>query len=248
MKGILLSPLLFILFLFACKKDGGIKPQVTVYKASGAIQPKLDEFRAALGKLNTLPGALTGRREINWDGVPDSLLDKPLAKDFFNPTGAGAPAARQRGFVIGPGNFQVSATAFSQINKAAASEFSAFSGDNTYANVDESLWPVGFQVAGQTTPASVTAFGMVFSDVDVEGSVTLEFFDGATSLGTFSPPAHDESSSFSFLGVQFHNRTVTKIYVKHAGILSNGQKDISQGGPKDLIVIDDLIYSEPVKQ
>lgn len=52
----------------------------------------------------------------------------------------------------------------------------------------------------------------------------------------------------SFLGVYFEDRTVTKVLVRHDGKLAGGGKDVSQGGSKDLIVLDDLVYSEPWKQ
>lgn len=243
-----LQPFLFLLLLFSCKKEKGAEVQVTVFKASGNIQPKLDEFRAALGNLNATPGAVGGRREVNWDGVPDSLLDKTLPQNFFNPVGANAPAARQRGLVYDDGEFEVSATGFATRNSQAATEFSSFSGNKVFANVSSLEWPVGFQIAGETTAASVSAFGAVFSDIDREGSVVMEFFEGEKSLGKFSPPAHDAGSSFSFLGVSFSNAKVTKVKISHEGRLSDGQKDISQGGNKDLIVLDDFIYSEPVRR
>ena len=49
------------------------------FSASGAnpagIQATVDAFRTSLGTLNSnVPGSFgTGRREINWDGVPDAL-------------------------------------------------------------------------------------------------------------------------------------------------------------------------------
>ena len=191
-------------------------------------------------------GAFGGRREINWDGVADSLLNKSLPKNFFNTVGNGVPASRQRGLVYGDGEFQVSANSFHHMNADAATEFISFSGNKVFANTTNIDWPVGFEVAGETTPASVKSFGMVFSDVDMERSVSLEFFDGNKSIGKFFVPAHDADSKFSFLGVEFNNRRITKIKVHHEGRLADGQKDISQGGPKDLVVIDDFIYSEPV--
>jgi hypothetical protein len=64
---------------------------VTVYSAAGAspaaIQPAVDSFRTLLGTLNPNSSAFFpgGRREINWDGVPD-LLAAPnqMPADFFN--------------------------------------------------------------------------------------------------------------------------------------------------------------------
>lgn len=238
--------LLSLVFLLSCKKEAEEKIEAIQYKASGDIAPKLAEFRTSLGQLNTTPGATGGRREINWDGVPDTLLNKRLPSNFFNPVGSGASASLQRGLLYGEGDFEVSATNFLHINSEAATEFQAFSGAKVFANVSEFAWPVGFQVAGQNKAAFVSAFGMVFSDVDVEGSATLEFFDGEKSLGEFGVPAHGNSTKFSFLGVQFPNHKITKVRVHHQGRLVEGKKDISQGGTDDLIVIDDLIYSEPV--
>lgn len=239
-----------VLAFASCEKedDETQQPEATVFKAAGNIEAKLGEFRNLLGEVNTAPGAVTGRREVNWDGVPDSLLNKELPLDFFNPVGVNAPAARQRGLAYSNGIFQVSASNFAEVNSEAASEFSAFSGDKVFANVSRSQWPVEFRVPGQATLANVQAFGMVFSDVDAEGSTTLEFFDGAESLGKFPVPPHDASGSFSFLGLHFNDRTITKVVVTHQGILSKGEKDISQGGTNDLIVVDDLIYSEPRQQ
>ncbi|HYO22297.1 MAG TPA: hypothetical protein VER36_07810, partial [Flavisolibacter sp.] len=237
---------LSLMVLLSCKKEKEEKVQFTLYKATGEIMPKLNEFRNNLGPLNTTPGAVDGRREVNWDGIPDNLLNKPLAKNFFNPVGDGASPSLQRGLVYGDGEFQASANMFAHLNSEAASEFRAFSGNKVFANVSDLEWPVGFEVAGKSAAASVKAFGMVFADVDVENATSLEFFDGEKSLGKFYVPVQDGNSKFSFLAVAFHNRKITKVKVHHQGGLTDGGKDISQGGTTDLIVIDDLIYSEPV--
>ena len=54
---------------------------------AGAIQGSVDAFRTALGTLNpNVAGSVgSGRREINWDGVPDLFsAPNPLPPDFFN--------------------------------------------------------------------------------------------------------------------------------------------------------------------
>src|SRR5258706_10782365 len=120
MKNISIS--LFVLVLFAslviiipgsCKKEKE-QPSPQVFSATGDIAGAVAEFRATLGNLNTTPGAMAGRREIDWDGVPDNLVGKALPDNFFNPTEEGAPVARQRGLVYASnvGEFQVSNTNF----------------------------------------------------------------------------------------------------------------------------------------
>ncbi len=238
----------------SCKKDNDKVEfdDVIVFQASGNITAEMDEFRQTIGgSLNTVPGASGGRREIDWDGVPAELIEKDLPLDFFNPTAPESPAIRQRGLVYPSGSgvagFQVSNNSFAAVNSQASSSFNAFSGANTFANVRAKAWDMKFQVPGKNIDAAVKAFGLVLSGVDQPNSTSLEFFNGSKSLGKFFAPPHDSSSSFSFLGVYFKNEKVTSITVNHQGILIDGEADISNGGSKDLIVLDDFLYSEPIE-
>ena len=233
------------IFFVSCKKNNQDKT-VFVITASGDIQDEINSFRHMLGdQLNTTTGVAGGRREINWDAVPDSMVGKALPGNFFNPTEPGAPVARQKGLAYsGGGEFRVSNANFTEVNNQAAGQFAAFSGNKTFANINRNLWETGFEVAGESKAASVKGFGAVFSDVDLPNSTSLEFFDGQTSLGKFFVPPHDVTSNFSFLGVYFRNNTrVTRIRISHDGILTDGQKDISDNGAHDLIVLDDFLYS-----
>ena len=143
----------------------------------------------------------------------------------------------------------ISSNGFATINEEAASEFSAFSGTKTFANTTAVKWDVKFQKASTTESASVQSFGLVFSDVDKNNSTSLEFFNGEKSIGKYFVPAHDATSSFSFLAVQFRNKErITSVTVSHDGFLAEGTRDISVGGTRDLVVLDDFIYSEPVAQ
>lgn len=237
--------------LFSCKKESSgtqKKIKAEVFAASGAVQTKMDEFRALLGPLNTSPDApsANGRREINWDGVPDNLLHQKLPADFFNPVGNDAPVARQRGLAYdAAGNFQVSNTGFAPLNAGAATEFAAFSGNKVFANVASAQWEISFQKPGQTIPAKIKGFGAVFSDVDLDASASIEFFDGTESLGTFPVPKKENGRHFSFLGVYFPEREITRVKIAHKGKLAGNTNDVSNGGTDDLIVLDDFIYSEP---
>jgi hypothetical protein len=235
----------------SCNKETvSSNDDVTVVKATGNIQNDVEAFRNLLGPLNTMPGATAGRREINWDAVPDSLLDVALPNNFFNQTGDNAVASLQKGVTYSAtGSFMVSSTSFAKVNGDASSQFQAFSGSNTFANVTAAKWDVSFQKAGTTISAAIQGFGLVFSDVDEDNSTSLEFFNGDKSLGKYFVPPHNTTSSFSFLGVYFKNgERITKVTVTHDGFLSEGTKDISENGTKDLIVLDDFIYSEPVIQ
>lgn len=248
MKAIQFITVAFTLsFLFAgCSKEEQ-QPQAVVFSATGDVNGKLNEFRTQLGTLNTTVGQTTGRREINWDGVPDNMTGAKLPGDFFNPTAPGSPEARQRGLVYtDTGLSMVSKTGFAEVNTESASEFSNFSGDKSFAVVNATLWPLEFRVAGQNTLAAVKGFGIVFSDVDKANSTFIEFFNGEENLGKYYVPVHVAGSSFSFLGVYFPGEQITSVRIGHEGMLASGGKDITQGGTKDLVILDDFIYSEPV--
>ena len=203
-----------------------------------AILPTVNDFRTALGALNpNVAGSLgSGRREINWDGVPNTqAAPNPFAPDFFNVTSP-------RGIVYTtPGTgFQVSGTAaagvpieFDNLAAGNSSLFAPFSGQRLFTAVGSFISDVNFFVPGSTNPAATTAFGAVFSDVDAANTTSLEFFDLlGVSLGLFYAPATTGNETFSFLGVQFTNELV-------------GRVRITSGSSTDAVVMDDFIYAEP---
>lgn len=253
LPGVFLAIILISVFFARCDKDDTVVPNdnVTVITATGNIAGRVDEFRAILGsQLNTTPGAVGGRRELNWDGIPANLLDKPLPNDFFNTIGNNVPATRQRGLVYSGdvNNFQVSNDGFRATNASTADAFTPFSGSQTFANVGVNLWDIGFQVPGEPIDATVQGFGLVFSDVDVANSTFIEFFNGTESIGKFFAPVHDANSNLSFLGVHFKTEKITHARVGHDGTLTEGGKDISSGGQRDFVVFDDFLFDEPVKK
>jgi hypothetical protein len=261
MKQVILFPFFLItgaIFMVSCSKDDNNEylppsptPQATVVQASGDLTGALTEFRKLLGdSLNAVPGKTTGRREVNWEGVTPSLNNSDAFPfDFFNTIDPAAPAGRKRGllYVNNGTTFRVDSADFASIDASYAAQFNAFSGKRTFSGANSHITDVTFQVAGQTTPASINGFGVVFSDVDDANSTSMEFFSGSKSLGVFKVPVAG-ANSFSFLGVHFASQKVTRIKIT-AGTakLAAGVKDMSDGGTKDLVIMDDFFYNEPVQ-
>ncbi|MBC7937000.1 MAG: hypothetical protein H7Y86_16755 [Rhizobacter sp.] len=233
----------------SCSKDKETEAEneLQVFAASGDITGKLNEFRQRLGgQLNTSPGNETGRREINWDAVPDSFENVNLPADFFNPVGPSANVALQRGFRYLPtAAARVSGNSFAGLEPTNAAQFSAFSGSKTFATVGSNIWNVEFEVPGQPIAASVQGFGAVFSDVDTDGSTAMQFFSGTESLGIFKIPVRT-TGSHSFLGVYFPNKKITRVEILQGSApVGAAVKDISAGGTNDLVLMDDFLYNEP---
>lgn len=242
----------------ACSKDDDEIPyneqppviNAQVFKSAGSdLEAKLTDFRNKLGAtLNTTPGAVGGRREINWDGVPANISNtNNFPFDFFNNTDSAGPNGRKRGLVYANTGtaFRVDSSDFSDIDPSYATEFDAFSPKKTFAYIGTNITEVFFKIPGTNTDATVKGFGVIFSDVDDENSTSLEFFNGSKSLGIFKAPAKS-GNGFSFLGVYFPDEKVTKVKITAGnGVMGAGVKDVSAGGNKDLVVLDDLLYDEP---
>lgn len=223
-------------------------PQAFVVSATGDITAKVIEFRDLLGVSNggTAGEQPAGRREINWDGAGanpfNNRNDFPAA--FFN-TNVKSGAL----FTTAGTGFRNDSTRFQDINPAYAAEFSFFSANKVFAPVGSNLVDQIFQVAGQPTPAVVSSFGIVFSDVDIAGKTTIQLFalDG-TSLGIYPAPVRTDAVGLSFVGIQYDTPIIARVRITlGTGALATGVNDISAGGTADLVVFDNVIYGEPKK-
>jgi len=234
------------------KPGGGSKEEAIVVKAHGDINAALDQFRDLLGgQLNTAPGAVGGRREVNWDAVPANLTNNnSFPGDFFGSSDPAAANGRKRGLVMTtPGiGFSISDNNFLNINPTYADQFKTFSPFKTFVAAGSTITDNFFKIPGTNTDASVQGFGVVFSDVNNQSSTSMEFYDGERLLGSFKVPNNGNNApgAFSFLGVYFPNATVTRVRINSGSApLSPTQNDISDGGGEDLVIMDDFIYSEP---
>jgi hypothetical protein len=228
------------------------KEDAIVIKARGDINAALDQFRGLLGsQLNTAPGAVGGRREVNWDAVPAALTNNnSFPGDFFGSSDPAAANGRKRGLIITtPGSgFSISDTNFANINPTYGDQFKTFSPRKTFVSIGSTISDNFFKIPGTNTDASVHGFGVVFSDVNNESSTSMEFYEGERLLGSFKVPNNGNNApgAFSFLGVYFPNANVTHVRIRSGSApLSPTQDDISNGGGEDLVIMDDFIYSEP---
>jgi hypothetical protein len=215
------------------------------YGDSAAVIGKLNEFRQAAGNpVNAVPGATGGRREINWDGVPaDFLNSKPFPVDFFNAIDKAIPDGRKRGLVYVPANasLRVSDTNFSDINNSFGNEFKSFSKAKLFSANSTNISEVEFRVPGTNTKAYVQAFGVIFVDVDNAESTTLEAYDGEKLVARAKPVPADKG--FSFVGITTGKARFTRIKIISGNTaLAAG---VTDGSSRDVVVMDDFIYSEP---
>jgi hypothetical protein len=222
---------------------------------AAAIQGSVDTYRASLGTLNAnVAGSFgSGRREINWDGVPDvQSSPNAFAPNFFN---VNSP----RGAVFStPGTgFQTSASLasgvpveFGNINPTYSETFGVFSAQRLFTPIGSNVTDVQFFVPGSTTAALTRGFGAVFTDVDLANTTSMSFFGaGGGSLGTFFVPVGGTAAaggSLSFLGVLFADAVISRVRITTGNAaLGAGVNDLN-GNPTDLVVMDDFIYGEPV--
>jgi hypothetical protein len=223
-------------------------PRATVVTATGDITEKVEAFRLALGGSNG--GAAgeqpQGRREINWDSgalIPlNNRNDFPA--DFFNNNVTVGTV-----FTTPGTGFRNDSSLFADINPAYAAQFKFFSARQIFAPIGSNKMDEFFKVAGQPAAAFVSAFGIVFSDVDVAGKTTIQLFAGdGTDLGTYAAPVRSDDSGLSFVGVTFDQPVIARVRITlGTGALAAGVNDISAGGTVDLVVLDNLIFAEPRK-
>ncbi len=236
-----------------------------VFQAAGltasSIQSNVDAFRAQLGTLNAnVAGSFpSGRREINWDGVPD-IFSAPnnLPADFFNvnsPRGAvfDTPGS---GFQVSADDDNPTATPvrFGNLNPRYPGIFNVFSPQRLFTPLDSKFTEVHFFVPGSNTSALVKGFGAIFTDVDQAFAfrsrrspsgaprALIECYDQyGRLLFSGAVPVSPGDGTLSFLGVAFTDNRIAKVKIR-SGSQPLGEEE---SGRKDLIVMDDFIYGEP---
>ncbi len=230
---------------------------VEVHKAAGAapaaIQAAVDACRADLGDLNpNEPGSFgSGRREINWDGVPDALAaPNRLPPDFFNTTSPrGAVFFKGRGFQVSANAGAGTPPEFGNLNPDYPDQFRTFSPQRLFAPLGSNVMEVRFFVPGSSTPAFVSGFGAVFTDVDGARSTKLEFLDqrGETLGALWAPPGPDGGLSFvcaTGFGARNHGKGALARVRITSGTAALGRGPV-EDGHTDVVAMDDFIYGEP---
>ncbi|MDQ3289835.1 MAG: hypothetical protein M3Q05_00945, partial [Bacteroidota bacterium] len=241
--------LLSSLFLFTSASGQTVRRSSSA-NASG-LQNIVDQFRNDLGSLNAnVAGSFAnGRREINWDGVPDNFsAPNNMPPDFFN---VNSP----RGAVFStPGNgFQVSANAnnptntpieFGNLNANYPNLFATFSPQRLFTPRGSIITNVHFFLPGTNNRALVKGFGAVFSDVDLANTTKIEYFDrNNRSLGRYNVPSRNGNQHFSFLGVSFNTAVIAWVRITAGNTYPGPGRD--ESSTKDIVVMDDFIYGEP---
>ncbi len=254
MKPTVYAPFLTLMALAACKgvyaPMNALPPaNFTTFGAQGdssIMAANLDAFRAALGgPLNppNAPPADSGRREINWDGVPAALTNvDTFPETFFN-------VNSKRGVLyasLGTG-LRVDSTAFASVNAGLGDQFKPFSAKKLFMPVGSNQVDVDFQLVGTTTVGLVKGFGVIFSDVDRAGSTRIEYFDLAGArIADLQAPAQAGAHAFSFIGAVFDAPIIARVQITSGDAALNATiTDLSAGGTSDLVVMDDFLYGEP---
>jgi hypothetical protein len=250
---ILLAP---VLALASCGGDDGDGTtdaggkQAIVVKGAGDIQGDVNEFRRLLGPDNggAPNGDPEGRREINWDKVPDgSAAPNPLPGDFFN--GQADPVARGA-LLETPGDHVAvsadgdnpagAAVRFGDINPTYSDEFKTFSAERLFSPVGSNVVNLTFFVPGTDQPGATRGFGAVYTDIDKAENTAFEYFDSnGNSLGKYAAPISEDG--LSFLGVVFERPLVARVRIEY-GTDKLGPNDSAN---YDVAVMDDFIYGEP---
>jgi hypothetical protein len=217
--------------------------------APGDIQTAVDNFRAALGPNNGVGGSFaTGRREINWDGVPNAFsAPNSLPGNFFNvnsPRGAVFSTAGS-GFAVSANAASGTGVLFSNIDPSYSSQFQTFSAERLFTPIGSNTMQIDFFVPGTNIPTSVAGFGAVFTDVELTSTTIFTVFLGnGNNGGQFAIPVGPDGG-LSFLGLtdpDRYSRIIIQLgnTVAGAGVLDNPVRG------RDIVMLDDFIYGEPL--
>lgn len=210
--------------------------------AATDIQDTVDAFRDEFSALNPFTPTNEdpeGRREINWDGVPDTFADpNTLPGDFFNADIPGRARGIEfvetgdtEGFMVSSSTASGVPTLFNEPD-----EYSFFSPERIFKPVDGTTFDIlFFDPLDQSSPALTKGFGAVLTGIEEVGQVTFSYFDFVGNLLAEERVLPSGLTNLTFLGVAFDEAIVAKVSI-----------GTDLFGFDEEPVFDDFIYGEPV--
>jgi FG-GAP-like repeat len=234
-----------------------------VRQGSGAnaagLQATVDQFRTDLGGANNgVGGSFTsGRREINWDGVPDNFSEpNNFPPNFFNtnsPRGVvfnaieDATGAALNQFAVSSTTASGVPVRFGNLNTTYTNIFQTFSAQRLFTARNTHILEVNFFIPGTKIPATVSGFGVVFADVDSatggNRSLIRVYAADGTQLSAASAPVLD--NGLSFVGISFNAGERIARVVIESGNAALSSTNIDGVNGVDIVAMDDFIYGEP---
>jgi len=215
---------------------------------AASLLPAVQAFRTPLGieLPNNGLSFPSGRREVNWDGVPDQFASPhELPADFFSinsPRGirlGGAPSLRVSSTLASGVPVR-----FGDLSPNAASHFLPFSSQRLFASPGSTTVEATFEVPGTRTPAATGAFGAVFTDVDRANTSAIEAFDATGALiERLAAPTRPGGLSFAAVTAPAGRPIASVRITQGTRALAAG---VVESLPEhDIVALDDFIYAEP---
>lgn len=226
---------------------------------AAALQAIVDQFRADLGGANNGAGNsfTSGRRELNWDGVPDAFSEpNNFPNNFFNvnsPRGAvfnsieDATGAALNLFSVSSSAASGVPVRFGNLNASYSTVFQTFSPQRLFIARNTHLTEVTFFIPGTKIPATVSGFGVIFADVDSatggNRSVIRVYGTDGSQLSAASAPVWD--NGLSFVGISFNSgERIARVVIESGNTALSASNNDGVDGV-DVVAMDDFIYGEP---
>ncbi len=243
----------FVLLACAGSASAAAVIRVAAGANAAAIQAAVTQFRTDLGGVNNGVGGsfTTGRREINWDGVPDTVAEpNALPFNFFNvnsPRGVVFHSIANIGgnhqFRVSANNGSGTAARFANIDASYEFIFQTFSAQRLFQARFANEIEILFFIPGTNVPATVSGFGAVFCDVD-SSNTFIEYYD-PTGTKISGSSLNVANNGLSFIGTSFNaGERVAKIIIR-LGNANLQAGNIDGTNSVDVVAMDDFIYGEP---
>lgn len=236
-----------------CPRYSGLIFEETASNRHG-LEEIITKYREALGGIDNgnERGKHSGHRSINWDAP---IVPFNMPGDFFKNT-----VTRGAEFLAVEGSFAVSNPAdtdpsgiednrFSSFHPAFPSIFKTFSPRRLFtpAKSNEVITIFSVPQSKNGDKAHVSGFGAIFTGVVLEKKTFLNFYDKNDCL-ILRLPIKPKRGGLSFGGIIVTHKNNAPVNAAVAAVkITLGTGIISQPtGGKDFVVLDDLIYGEPL--